>query len=258
MSPEQVAAAADAWVWVHEAATPVETEEYLLVRSPDWFEHPASLVRFEPVREPAVVLDEVQRTARDLGPDRVVVWVRASTPPALEELVRERGGVADEELDVLALDLRPGPPEIAPPDGELVLRWTTELDVVRDAEEVSVGVFGGSVPPDDELARSAERDRLSVARGDGGIVVAYRDGRPVGFGGISVVDGVARLWGGGVLEQERGRGVYRAVLAERLRYGVEQGATMALVKGRVETSGPILRRAGFATFGQERSFVLSL
>ena len=33
-----------------------------------------------------------------------------------------------------------------------------------------------------------------------------------------------------------------------------QGATLALVKGRVETSGPILRRAGFATYGQERCY----
>jgi hypothetical protein len=33
----------------------------------------------------------------------------------------------------------------------------------------------------------------------------------------------------------------------RLAYG----AAMALVKGRVETSGPILRRAGFTAYGQE-------
>jgi GNAT superfamily N-acetyltransferase len=258
VSPGEVAAAADAWIWVHEAATPVETEEYLLVRSPEWFEHPAALLRFQPTREPAAVLDEVLDTASGLGADRVVVWVRASSPPALEGLVTDRGGVRDEVLDVLALDLGPGLPEVAPPTDDLILRWTTEPQVVRDAEEVSVQVFGGSVPPDDQLAAMAERDRVAIARGDGGIVVAYRDERPVGFGGISVVDGVARLWGGGVLEPERGRGAYRAVLAERLRYGLDQGATMALVKGRVETSGPILRRVGFTPYGQERSFVVPL
>jgi hypothetical protein len=69
---------------------------------------------------------------------------------------------------------------------------------------------------------------------------------------------VARLWGGGVVPEARGRGAYRAVLAERLRYACEQGATLALVKGRVETSGPVLRRAGFAAHGQERSYVLTL
>jgi hypothetical protein len=31
---------------------------------------------------------------------------------------------------------------------------------------------------------------------------------------------------------------------------------MALVKGRVETSAPVLRRAGFVEHGQERSYRL--
>ena len=57
-----------------------------------------------------------------------------------------------------------------------------------------------------------------------------------------MADGVARLWGGAVLEAARGQGVYRALLGARLTYGAAHGATMGLVKGRVNTSGPILRR----------------
>ncbi len=34
--------------------------------------------------------------------------------------------------------------------------------------------------------------------------------------------------------------------------------TMALVKGRVQTSGPILRRAGFGVYGQERSYRIAV
>jgi len=48
------------------------------------------------------------------------------------------------------------------------------------------------------------------------------------------------------------------VLAARLAYAADHVATMALVKGRVETSGPILRRAGFEAFGKERSYRLPL
>jgi GNAT superfamily N-acetyltransferase len=70
--------------------------------------------------------------------------------------------------------------------------------------------------------------------------------------------GVARLWGGAVLEAARGQGVYRALLAARLKYGVAHGATMGLVKGRVDTSGPILREAGFAAYGQEISYRVPL
>jgi GNAT superfamily N-acetyltransferase len=90
-----------------------------------------------------------------------------------------------------------------------------------------------------------------LAAEEGGMAVAYIDGSPAGSGGVHIVGGVARLFGGGVVESARGQGVYRALLAARLAYGVAHGATMALVKGRAETSGPILRRAGFAVYGQE-------
>ena len=72
------------------------------------------------------------------------------------------------------------------------------------------------------------------------------------MGGLSVAGPAARLWGGAVRLEARGRGVYRALLATRLAEGAAHGCTMALVKGRVETSGPVLRRAGFEVHGQER------
>ena len=46
------------------------------------------------------------------------------------------------------------------------------------------------------------------------------------------------------------------MLAERLRLAREHGATLALVKGRVLTSAPILLRAGFADYGEERCYWL--
>jgi hypothetical protein len=45
-------------------------------------------------------------------------------------------------------------------------------------------------------------------------------------------------------------------LAERLRLAREHGATLALVKGRILTSGPTLLRAGFADYGEERCYWL--
>ncbi len=65
---------------------------------------------------------------------------------------------------------------------------------------------------------------------------------------------VARLWGAGTLPRFRGRGAYRALLAERMRVARGYGATLALVKGKVDTSGPILRRAGFTPYGEERAY----
>lgn len=94
--------------------------------------------------------------------------------------------------------------------------------------------------------------------GEGGTVVAYVDGEPAGSGGVTIADGVARLWGGVVAPAWRGRGVYRAVLDARLSYGVTHGTTMALVKGNVATSGPILRKAGFTDFGLESVYAVPL
>src|SRR4029453_17733615 len=111
---------------------------------------------------------------------------------------------------------------------------------------------GGTMAPDDELERAAADGRRQLPAGEGGSVVASLDGTPVVAAGISEPADVARPWGGAVSDHARGRGVYRALLDARLHYGREHGATMALVKGRVETSGPILLRAGFVRYGEER------
>jgi GNAT superfamily N-acetyltransferase len=254
---ETVAAASKAWVWVPETATTVETPEYLLVRFPAWFDVDLELLRFDPQRPGSEVLDEVLERAREFDVTEVSCWVKLGADPAQHGLFQERGGELDETLDVLAVELATGLPDLGSWDPALHLRWVTDEQGILDSALVGVEVFGGSMPPDDEVTAAAERARADVASGSGS-VVAYLDGRPVGTGGLSLVDGVARLWGGAVREEARGRGVYRAILSERMRRGVEGGATMALVKGRVETSGPILRRAGFERYGEERSYRVPL
>ena len=66
-----------------------------------------------------------------------------------------------------------------------------------------------------------------------------------------------RLWGGAVVPEARDTGVYRALLDHRLRAGVAAGCRMALVKGRVETSAPVLLRAGFQQYGEVRAYRLA-
>lgn len=77
-------------------------------------------------------------------------------------------------------------------------------------------------------------------------------------GGCTRASEVARLWGAATRPHLRGHGAYRSVLRERLTVARAHGATLGLVKGRVETSGPILRRVGFEPYGQERLFDLAL
>jgi GNAT superfamily N-acetyltransferase len=234
----------------------VETDEYLLLRMPEWFGVGLELMRLDPGRPAEMVVDEVLLRAREFGLSEVSCWVKLHNDPSLDEVFRERGGVLDETLAVLALDLAGGVPDLGPLDG-LETRWATDLDTMRDSLQVGADVFGDSMPPEDQIVAEVERAQTDAANGSGS-VVAYLDGVPVGCGGISLVDGVARLWGGAVREEARGRGAYRAVLDARLRRAVERGATMALVKGRIRTSGPILRRAGFEVYGEERSYRVPL
>lgn len=257
LSAEPVVAASNAWSWVPDNATTAETDEYLLVRFPDYFDHQLELSRFHPAGPVVDAVAAVLDRARQFGVPDLYWMVKLDSPPGVAELLPAGSAVA-QTLDVLALDLSQGAPSLPAPAGDVDVRWATDPATARDGEEVGSVVFCGSMPPEERLAENAKRNAASVPAGEGGTVVAYAGGRPVGCGGVTMAEGVARLWGGAVAESARGQGVYRAILGARLDYGAAHGATMALVKGRVETSGPILRRAGFATYGQEMIYRVSL
>ena len=121
----------------------------------------------------------------------------------------------------------------------------------------AVAVVAGVVATGGAAVVAAENaERLRVGHGAG--VVATLDDRPVGTGGLEIAGTDARLYGGGVRPSVRGRGVYRALLRHRLAYAVEHGATVAITRGRVATSAPVLRRAGFEAFGSERTYRIPL
>lgn len=259
---ERVRTASAAWAFLPPHAPRVETEEYLLVRYPDWTERPLQLVRFHPHRPAAEALPEVLVHARELAPrggvapEQVACWVRLGAPDDVEPALREHGGRLDETVDVLALGLD-GPPDLGDlPD--VPLRWSEDLEVFVDAVRLSAEVFGASPTDRRELEAAHPGEVAKVRSGGGGAVVAYDGETPLGSGGLTMAGPDARLWGGVVHPQARGRGIYRAVLAARLAYARRHGADLAIVKGRVETSGPILRRAGFTGHGQERSWLLGL
>jgi hypothetical protein len=211
LSDEAVIAASNSWIWVPDNATATETDEYLIVRFPDYFDHPLEVVRFTPTGPAADMVEVVLDRAREYGLPKLWWMVRLDSPSGVRELLEARGATLDETLDVLARDLSGGAAELPPPAGAAELRWAVDPATIRDGLAVGAEVFG-----------------------------------------------VARLWFGAVVEAARGQGFYWAVLAARLAYAARHGATMALVKGRIETSGSILRRAGFAAYGQELIYAVSL
>jgi hypothetical protein len=137
------------------------------------------------------------------------------------------------------------PPDLGPLDGTTAERVAThEQHLAVDRIYVSMGQ-----PP--ATGESIEAAMAREADGSEFRVLGRLHGVPVSTGACRVVDGIARLSGAVTIESARGRGAYRAVLGERLRVACELGASMALVKGRVTTSAPILTRVGFRRCGQE-------
>lgn len=259
-SRHRVLEASHAWQWVPPGAEVLEVAGVVVIDYPEWarmgfYAMPAELA------EPASVVSAVCEAARARGRAAIEWWVTPSTTPAgikaeLEAILTERGAVVSDVADILACDLTAGVPDVPVPEGVRVL-VVTDAHTLDDAESVAAQVWGGDPSSgqrrDDQL-RSLGDDPLDD---EGGFrVVAYRGDVPFATGGCQVVDGVARLYGGCVLAQERGRGGYRATLRLRLEVARDHGARLALVHARVDTSKPVLTRLGFESFGEGRLYTL--
>ncbi|MEV0645214.1 GNAT family N-acetyltransferase [Phytomonospora sp. NPDC050363] len=255
-SPAAVAAAVEAWVLNPPGTRLAETPEYRIALFPAPFPDPLQLQWVRSSRPARAVLDDVVAHARTFGLPEIHVHARLSSPEGFDDALVARGAQLVDTGDILAMGL-PSPVE-SPDVPGLKTLWRTTPAVARDANTIGIRTFGGEPAPDDAVAQRAAADAETVAAGTGGALVAYLDEVPAAIAGVEIVDGVARLWGGGVLEPYRGRGVYRALVAARLAYATEHNATMALTQGRVSTSSPILRRIGFTSYGQEHSYRLPL
>jgi Acetyltransferase (GNAT) domain len=252
LAPEHVLAEAAAWIWVPEDARTVDTDEFLLIAYPDHFADPTVAVRLDSDRPADELVEAVLDAAASLGRASVNFFgISDATRPAdLEELLVARGAERTEVLAVLALDLADGLPGLDVP-ADLELRPVATVEDLLAVERIDVEVFGGSLPDDEALAATLAR------LGDDRRLLALRDGNAVGSAGHVVAGETLRLWGGAVVPQARHTGVYRALLEHRLRAGIAAGCRLALVKGRVETSAPVLLRAGFQQYGEVRAYRLA-
>ncbi len=104
-------------------------------------------------------------------------------------------------------------------------------------------------PEDTRRALEAEFHQRVADTGHSGRYVVWQETTPIGHTGLAVVGPVARFWGSGILPAYRGRGTYGALVRARRKEAVRQGAEIALVTARLETSGPILKRRGFRALG---------
>ena len=260
-TPRRVLDAAIAMEWCPDGAIEVLTDDYRLIRYPDWALDPtcpaAQVTRSRAGRPADEVIDEVIARVRVWDLHGVAWWVSAATLPDTEEALRARGGKRIDAVQILARELGGGPPDLDVP-GDVTVELVRDERTFRAASMVTVRGWGRSEPTDAELARDLREALRDLATWSSFRVVAFVDGEPASSGGCTLRGEAAQLWGAVTRPAFRRRGCYRAVLAERLRQARQHGADLVLVKGRVQTSGPILLRAGFTEYGEERCYWLPI
>ena len=263
-TPRRVLDATIAMEWRPDGAIEVLADDYRLIRYPDWALDPtlpaAQVTRSRAGRTPrpaAEVVDEVAARVRRWGLPGVAWWVSSATlPPDTEATLRGRGGKQIDAVHFLARELDDLPDLAVPADVSVEL--VADERTFRAASMVAVQGWGRREPTGAALAREFDQAAQDLRTWSSFRVLASVNGEPASSGGCTLRGEAAQLWGAVTLREYRRRGSYRAVLAERLRLAREHGAALALVKGRVDTSGPILLRAGFADYGEERCYWLSI
>jgi hypothetical protein len=261
-TPRRVLDAAIAMEWRPDGAIEVLADDYRLIRYPDWALDPAfpaaQVTRSRASRPADEVIDEVTARVRRWGLRGVAWWVSSATRPSdTEETLSARGGKQIDAVQILARELDDGVPDLDVPE-DVSVELVTDERAFRAASMVTVRGWGRREPTGAALAREFTEVIRDLETWSNFRVVASVKGQPASSGGCTLRGEVAKLWGAVTLREYRRRGSYRAVLTERLRLAREHGAALALVQGRVETSGPILLRAGFTDYGQERCYWLPI
>jgi GNAT superfamily N-acetyltransferase len=261
-TPQRVLDAAAGMEWAPEGAIEMRTDDYRLIRYPDVALDPtfrAAQVTWSRTARPLDdVIDEVIRHVRGWRVPGVAWWVSAASQPAsTDEALSARGAELIDAVQVLALELGGGLPKLdVPPD--MIVELVRDERTFRAAAAVTAQGWETAQPDEAEIARQLEDALRDLAAWSSFRIVAIVDNQPVSVGGCTLAGEVAQLWGAVTRPASRGRGAYRAVLAERLRLARDHGATLVMVKGRSMRTGPTLLRAGFADHGEERCYWLPI
>lgn len=120
------------------------------------------------------------------------------------------------------------------------------------AEAFDAGGFGD----DPEIIATQERRRLNfIAAGNRRFLLATIDGEPAGAGNVALFPpAAATINGGSVRPKFRGRGIYRAMVAERLSIARQAGVD-GLVVWAGDMSRPILAKLGFEKVGWRQFYL---
>ncbi|HEY7398661.1 MAG TPA: GNAT family N-acetyltransferase [Gaiellaceae bacterium] len=198
-------------------------------------------------------VDAARAVGREHGKTVVAWWVppdQDHVRPALEQagLVNEDTPGFEAIENALAVLERPGGSAV---EGVQV-RMTETWDDYRAAARVVEIAFDMPHVTDDELRSRYDDYRHPDNPGRG--FVAVIDGRVVGTSYAAFGDAGVNLFGGAVLPDARGRGVYRALVQARWEAAAARG-TPALTVQAGRMSRPICERLGFGFLAPVRVLV---
>lgn len=132
-----------------------------------------------------------------------------------------------------------------------------DLSTFRKMDAVAAEAFQtGSIPDDPEVIASQERRRRNfIAARNRRFLLATIDGEPAGASNVALFPpAAATINGGSVRPKFRGRGIYRAMVAERLKIAREAGVDGLSVWGG-NMSRPILEKLGFEKVSWRRFYL---
>lgn len=171
--------------------------------------------------------------------------------PGLGRALVSRGFVPEDEESVMIGEAAALAQPVDLPSEVELRRARTEAEVFA-MEEMQGRVFGDPqwrVRVETTLQRIREDDTVELW-------TAVADGAVISAGRLEPVAGTrfAGLWGGATLPEWRGRGIYRALTAERARSALALGKRY-LQSDCTEFSRPILERAGLVKVSTTTPYV---
>jgi GNAT superfamily N-acetyltransferase len=165
-------------------------------------------------------------------------------PPDLLSQLRNRAFRIGEEESLMFRDLRQLPPTLMapPPEGVTVIPVRNEQSIA-DFLSLESAIWSREPSMTREHLLATLSDPLPRSLG----FVAYSDRKPIGFGRVTASphSQFSGLWGGSVLPDFRGRGVYRALLSARIQHVLQYDSIRYLRVDALPTSRPILEKYGF-------------
>lgn len=202
-------------------------------------------------------IDEARALVREHGRE-MLAWLTGPDLPWLAAALAQRG-LRNEDSDGFE-SVENAMALLAPPAGEggedVRVELVESFDAFAESTRIESAAF--NLPPEGRAKLEAELEErfaeFATPGSPGRRWNARLEQRVVGTATAVLGDAGVNLFGGAVLEDARGRGVYRALVTARWKLALERG-TPALTVQAGRMSRPVLERLGFEFIAQMPMYV---